>query len=192
MPRPIHLIFLASPLIVISSLASPSTVKKSSRRRWRLPSWTGSAQSASCVSVDVMSGDSVSASSGTFGCSLSVRVIICVAGATSLLPRRRERARSPPGSSRTTSCRPSGTAGGCTPRSVRRTRGGRRTPCPRSPRESRPLRRRSRHPSTRNAGRRTASRHSRVSPDRSSRPRRRQRRDVPFARGRARVPAPPR
>src|SRR6188474_3169242 len=77
MPRPIHLIFLASPLIVISSLVSPSTVKKSSRRRWRLPSWTGSAQSASCDSVDVMSGDRVSASSGTFGCSLRVRVIIC-------------------------------------------------------------------------------------------------------------------
>src|SRR6188768_1233259 len=82
MPRPIHLIFLASPLIVISSLVSPSTVKKSSRRRWRLPSWTGSAQSASCDSVDVMSGDSVSASSGTFGCSLRVRVII---GAQALL-----------------------------------------------------------------------------------------------------------
>jgi len=39
-------------------------------------SWTGSAQSASCDSVDVMSGERVSASSGTFGCSLSVRVII--------------------------------------------------------------------------------------------------------------------
>src|ERR1700722_3567967 len=75
-PRPTHLTCFASPRISNSSPPSPSTVKKSSTRSWRLPRNTGSAPTALAVSPCVWSGERDSASSGTFGCSLRVKVIM--------------------------------------------------------------------------------------------------------------------
>src|SRR5262249_17045623 len=71
-----HLTRPTSPRISNSSPGCPSTAKKSSTRRWRFPSWTGSARISSIVSGATVSGDSSSASSGTVGASLRVSVII--------------------------------------------------------------------------------------------------------------------
>src|SRR5437867_3016163 len=78
MPRPIHLTLAASPRISSSSPAAPSTSKKSSTRRRRFPRWTGRARIAPGPRGASTSGDRVSASSGTLGCSLMVRVIMIV------------------------------------------------------------------------------------------------------------------
>src|SRR5437899_7653275 len=78
MPRPIHLTLAASPRISSSSPAAPSTSKKSSTRRRGFPRWTGRARIASGARGASTSGARVSASSGTLGCSLRVRVIMIV------------------------------------------------------------------------------------------------------------------
>ena len=130
MPRPIHLTFAASPRISISSLASPSTVEEIvqaalplaekdrqrpdrvvrqrrhdvGREHFRFERNVRlffEGQGDHCSSDDLDSQG------------LTVRVLEC--------------APSPPGSCRTTSCRPSGTAGAGSPRSARRTRAGRGT-----------------------------------------------------------------
>src|SRR6266850_7859225 len=84
MPRPIHFTLAASPRISSSSPAAPSTSKKSSTRRRRFPRWTGRARIASGARGASTSGERLSASSGTLGCSLRVRVIMIVPMATSL------------------------------------------------------------------------------------------------------------
>src|SRR5262245_32189167 len=74
MPRAIHLTLLRSPRIETSSLASPSTPKNSSSRRRRLPRCTGKARRASRLSPAITSGETLSASRGTLGCSFKVSV----------------------------------------------------------------------------------------------------------------------
>src|ERR1051325_8834249 len=76
MARPIHLTLAASPWIRRSSPGSPSTSKKSSTRRRRFPRWAGRAGTAPGPRDASASGDRDSASSGTFGCLLRVRVIM--------------------------------------------------------------------------------------------------------------------
>src|SRR5262249_48614293 len=68
-----------SPHTSISSPPAPSTPKNSSRRHWRLPRNTGRALMASGAKFAMTSGEIASASRGTDGCSLSVRVIMSLA-----------------------------------------------------------------------------------------------------------------
>ena len=76
MPRPIHFTLRASPRISSSSLAAPSTSKKSSTRHWRFPRNTGRPRTASGANPAIASGQRASASSGTLGCSFRVKTIM--------------------------------------------------------------------------------------------------------------------
>ena len=114
---PLHLLRVAADLELVARLR-PRRRRNRRARHCRLPRYTVSAaDGVDCRVERGTSGERTSASSGTFGCSLSVSVIMPASHPPQLISGCPQALHLGRDSFRTTSYRSSGTAAGCTPRS---------------------------------------------------------------------------